>query len=178
MKSFLKSFLKNDYPNLICIDVICHGAPSPKAWSAYLDYVESKNQSRVTEAFFRYKEMGWKNFSLKLTLENGNTKMNSISQDPFMQTFLRDKSLRPSCYDCVCKEIDGVADITLGDAWGIENYCPELYDNKGTSVVFVRTQKGMELFDNISESVDFVKAETLPTSTCASATFPRNPSRR
>lgn len=160
----LKSALKKDYDNLICIDVICHGAPSPKAWDAYLNYVVNKNSSKVNEVYFRCKETGWKNFSLKLSLDNGNTKINSISQDPFMQTFLRDKSLRPSCYDCVCKETDGLADITLGDAWGIENYCPELYDNKGTSVVFIRTQKGLELFDSIAKNIDCVKAETFEES--------------
>ena len=25
----LRAFLKKDYPNLICIDLVCHGVPSP-----------------------------------------------------------------------------------------------------------------------------------------------------
>lgn len=174
----LKSFLKKDYDNLICIDVICHGAPSPKAWNAYLDYVSHKNKCDVSEASFRCKETGWKNSSLKLTFKNGNIKINSIGQDPFMQTFLRDKNLRPSCYDCVCKETDGVSDITLGDAWGIENYCKELDDNKGASLVFIRTQKGMKLFDSILENIDCVKSETFEESLkynsamCSSVSLP------
>ena len=28
----LKKFLGKDYDNLICMDVICHGAPSPALW--------------------------------------------------------------------------------------------------------------------------------------------------
>ncbi|MFR1286988.1 MAG: coenzyme F420 hydrogenase/dehydrogenase beta subunit N-terminal domain-containing protein [Subdoligranulum sp.] len=28
----LKHFLGKDYKNLICVDVICHGAPSPALW--------------------------------------------------------------------------------------------------------------------------------------------------
>lgn len=33
----LKSFLKRDYENLICVDFICLGTPSPKVWKDYLD---------------------------------------------------------------------------------------------------------------------------------------------
>ena len=31
----LKKFLGNEYDNLICVDVICHGAPSPALWKKY-----------------------------------------------------------------------------------------------------------------------------------------------
>ena len=96
-----------------------------------------------------------------MTLANNKNRISPINNNQFMQAFLRNKSLRPSCYDCVCKETDGVADITLGDAWGIENYCKKLDDNKGTSIVFVRSQKGIELFKNISEKIDFFEAESF-----------------
>ncbi len=32
----LKKFLGKDYPNLLTIDVICHGVPSPAVWKQYL----------------------------------------------------------------------------------------------------------------------------------------------
>ena len=38
----LKNFLRKDYDNLICVDVICHGTPSPKLWKEYLVYQENK----------------------------------------------------------------------------------------------------------------------------------------
>ena len=28
----LKHFLGKDYDNLICIDIVCHGVPSPVVW--------------------------------------------------------------------------------------------------------------------------------------------------
>ena len=34
----LKSFLNKDYDNLICIDFVCHGVPSPMAWRQYVKY--------------------------------------------------------------------------------------------------------------------------------------------
>lgn len=38
----LKNFLERDYDNLICVDVICHGAPSPALWKRYVGYQEEK----------------------------------------------------------------------------------------------------------------------------------------
>ena len=46
--------------NLITIDLICHGVPSPLLWKKYLDYREQKMGGRVTECNFRYKgKKGW-----------------------------------------------------------------------------------------------------------------------
>ena len=33
----LRSFLGTDYENLVMIDIICHGVPSPKVWQDYID---------------------------------------------------------------------------------------------------------------------------------------------
>lgn len=155
----LKSFLKKDYENLITVEVICHGVPSQKAWETYCKYISEKNKSNVKEAFFRYKEPNWKNFSLKLIFESGSERIGSLTSDPYMQAFLKNLSLRPSCYECVCKETEGVADITLGDAWGIENYCKDLDDNMGTSIVFARSEKGRRAIENISGEILFIRAD-------------------
>lgn len=38
----LRGFLGKEYDNLICVDVICHGAPSPALWREYAEYQERK----------------------------------------------------------------------------------------------------------------------------------------
>ena len=45
------------------------------------------------------------------------------------------------------------SDITLADFWGIENIMPEMYDNKGTSLIFVNSEKGRKIFEEISEGM-------------------------
>jgi len=35
----LKAFLQKDYDNLLTVDLICHGVPSPLVWKRYLDEV-------------------------------------------------------------------------------------------------------------------------------------------
>lgn len=48
------------YDNLICIDVVCHGVPSPKLWREYAKFQESK-YGKLEQINFRAKEEGWKN---------------------------------------------------------------------------------------------------------------------
>ena len=76
----------------------------------------------------------------------------SKNDDTYMQMFLRNYSLRPSCYECVAKDIK-MSDITIADFWGIERVALEMNDNKGTSLVILRTSKGNTLFEEITEQI-------------------------
>ena len=38
----LKAYLPREYDNLISLDVVCHGVPSPELWRTYVDYCEKK----------------------------------------------------------------------------------------------------------------------------------------
>ena len=58
-----------------------------------------------------------------------------------------------SCDDCHYRKLPRIADITLGDFWGISKYHPEMNDNKGTSVVLLNTAHGSELFDSVVDKV-------------------------
>lgn len=143
----LKKYLKKEYDNLYSIDVLCHGTPSPKLWKKYLAWREQKAGAFVKDISFRNKEKGWKSYSLKITFKNNKEYKEPFYTDPYMQLFLSDICLRPSCHDCRFKGVNRPSDITLGDCWGIENYMPEMDDNKGVSVVLLHTDKGRRLLD-------------------------------
>jgi len=150
----LKKFLGNDYDNLICMDVICHGAPSPALWREYAQYQEKKFGGKLKGINFRCKDESWTNFGMKEVLKDipeDFVKKIYISKDkdPYMQMFLRDYCLRPSCYECAAK-IEKMSDLTVADFWGIEEVVPEMNDGLGTSLVLIRTKKGQEVFDYIS----------------------------
>lgn len=134
----LFSFLDRDYPNLFTIDVICHGAPTPKYWQKF---IEGKKVQKIN---FRSKDGGWENYTYGMKL---NDTYIPYDKNKFMSLYVKDYAIRPSCYECVCKQ-NKKSDITLGDFWGIEKIAPSMSDNKGTSVVFIRTQRGQELFDS------------------------------
>ena len=72
--------------------------------------------------------------------------------------FVRNLTLRPSCFSCPAKAGKSRADITLADYWGIEHIVPKMDDNKGTSFICDNTQKGkafIKQFNIQMEQVDY-----------------------
>ena len=47
--------------------------------------------------------------------------------NPFWSIWLKHLMSRPSCYKCPFATMERVADISLGDLWGVHLYCPELW---------------------------------------------------
>jgi len=159
----LRSYLGKDYENLLCLDIFCHGVPSPEVWQLYKQQVEQRYQAKIKRIAFRRKNCGWKLYSVSFSFDNGTEYSQSLTQDLFMRGFLQNLYLRPSCYACKFKTLSRQSDLTLADFWGIENIIPSLDDDKGTSLVLVNTEKGESMFENladqmISEKVDVNQA--------------------
>ena len=165
----LKSYLKKDYDNLLAVDVVCHGVPSPKVWQMYLDEIARKGgknsvlshhiaeKAEINHIDFRSKSTGWKKFSFALTFskatadgEKNTVSLSSIfTENPYMNAFLSNLSLRPSCYDCPAKSGKSGSDITIADFWGIENVLPEFDDDKGVSLVLSYTERGKHWIEGL-----------------------------
>ncbi len=143
----LKAFLGREYENLLCVDIVCHGVPSPKLWNKYIKYQEKKYGARARWIFFRDKATGWRAYSMKIEFENGRIYQAPHEDDAFMRLFLSDVCLRPSCYHCKHKGVNRIADITLADCWGAERVLGELDDDKGISLVLAHTSKGKQTLD-------------------------------
>ncbi len=163
----LKTYLGKDYENLYTIDVLCHGVPSQRVWKLYLEEQEKRNDSHVKMVSFRWKNTGWKNYSLKLDFMNETSYSCVYNKDSYMRLFLSDICLRPSCYRCHFKGLCRPSDVTLGDCWGIENHSPEMDDDKGVSVILIHTEKGKTMREAIydlcrwkSEAVDVILPKT------------------
>lgn len=147
----LKSFLKKSYNNLITVDILCHGVPSPMIWKYYLSILEREYHSAPKEVNFRDKVSGWKDFSLSVNFLNGKRYVKTIMSDDYMRMFLTNYNLRPSCYDCRFRGLNRDCDITIGDAWGINTVKPEFDDDKGTSIIIIHSVNGKKLIDEISK---------------------------
>ncbi len=155
----LKNYLQRQYENLITIDFICHGVPSPLVWKCYLSYKQQKSIQKITNVSFRNKNNGWKNFGLSIYA--GDCEIQSLSHDtdPYMRLFLSDVILRPSCYSCHFKEGKSGSDITLADFWGIEHILPDFYNDKGISLVMANTTKGVSIMDNVKDQLQTVPVQ-------------------
>lgn len=120
--------------------------------------IEEKELKKVS---FRNKDDGWENFNMKLVYQSGEEYAKSHKQDSFMQAFLKNMCLRPSCYKCSFKGKERVSDITIADFWGVNKVLPECNDNKGISLAFINSKKGRQLFDNISNNIWSQKIEDI-----------------
>lgn len=174
----LRKFLRKDYNNLYCVDVICHGSPSPGVWRSYLHSIISrpkgvvggntgllslKDEPVITGISFRDKTIGWRKYGFVLYGKSAfkadrNSVMSSnstillneqASKNLYMRGFLKNLYLRPSCYDCPARHGKSESDLLLGDFWGILRRHPEFYNPQGVSLVLTYTEKGEQLFESI-----------------------------
>lgn len=152
----LNCFLNKHYDNLLYIDVVCHGTPSPKIWNMYVKDIES-HHGKVKSVSFRDKQNSWEDFGMKEKAGNDSL-FYSKDDDTYMRFFLRNYDLRPSCYNCRAKTYK-TSDITLADFWGINNVDPSMNDGHGTSLILVRTEKGKAILDKIENDL-ILKAVT------------------
>lgn len=155
----LKKYLGKEYDNLLCVDVICHGTPSPELWKKYVLYQENKHNGKLRHINFRCKNDGWQDFGMHEVMNDipkCQLKKVYISKDvdSYMQMFLKDYCLRPSCYNCMVKKVK-MSDLTIADFWGIDSVAPEMNDGKGTSLVLIRSEVGRRVFDIISNKIKF-----------------------
>lgn len=140
--------------NLLLVDVICHGVPSPRLWAEWLGYVSRSAGAEVDSVNFRSKSTGWLTFSVAYYVATEKVRSATNARDWYMRAFLQNASLRQSCLDCPAKRCCG-SDITLGDFWGIQGIRPEVVDDLGVSAVICNTEKGEATFDSVNDSLDF-----------------------
>lgn len=153
----LKAYLGKDYGNLYCMDIICHGVPSPKVWRKYLK--ENYNIDNIEIINFRDKTNGWNSFlSFKIQILD-KVIIENRKNNLYMLGFLNNLYLRPSCYNCNFKTVERVSDITIADFWGIDEILPEMNDGKGTSLIFVQNNKGYILLEKIKNYINMVEAD-------------------
>lgn len=154
----LKSFLGEQYQNLLTIDLICHGVPSQKLFTKYLKYLEEKYKSKIIEYDFRNKEKNPWGLNLKIKFENGKIKYIPARLDPYYKSFLNGDTYRESCYNCKYANTNRIGDITLADYWGIEKEHSEFYDANGVSAIIVSTNIGQVFFDKIKDNIDYIES--------------------
>lgn len=182
----LKLYLRKEYENLLTIDIICHGTPSPSVWRDYLNRIEIrpkgavgrnsvllslKEKPVITGISFRDKSTSWQKYGFVLLGKSAskadrNTVLSSsnavllyepASQNLYTRSFIDNYTLRPSCYNCPAKGGKSKSDITLADCWGVWKYHKDIYDDKGVSAVIVNTPPGLEAVKQADMSLTEIK---------------------
>ena len=146
----LRKYLGKEYNNLFCVDIVCHGVPSPNVWFAYLDWQKKRAGSEIETVDFRNKkDFGWRRHVETVFFKNGK----KVNSTVFVMLFCGHAVLRPSCYVCPFKSVMHPGDMTIADYWGIEKAAPEFDDNKGVSLVLINNETGKRLFETVKPRV-------------------------
>lgn len=166
--SALGHFLRKDYDNLIKIEVVCHGVPSPMIYQQYLKetVIKDVEDRTITKVNFRKKIGSWKKYFFTVEYKDRDQifeYIECVTDSLYMQGFLSDLYIRPACFECPAKNFISGADFTIADFWGQEYTFPEFDDDKGVSAVFANTIKAQEVFNKLNAVViekpfaDFIK---------------------
>lgn len=182
----LKKYLRKDYDNLLTVDVVCHGVPSPLVWRTYLD--ETREQLRakrgvgknsvpssmdelpvITGISFRDKTNGWKKYGFRLryaaseaaentvfasAIKEGEEVLEMHRNNLFMQGFLVNLYLRPSCHACSARSGKSGSDISIADFWGVQHFYPEFDDDNGVTAILANTEKSSFYLKDLSSLAD------------------------
>ena len=140
----LRRYLGKPYHGLLLIETACHGVASRRVWQQSLSelcHEQGIAREEITGINFRDKSTGWKHYSFALTTEHGRY---VARQTAYLRGYGNNLFLRPSCYRCQVKVAGSYADVTLADAWGIEETSGNVryHDDRGVSFVLPHTHEG------------------------------------
>lgn len=152
----LKKYLQKDYANLYCVDIICHGVPSPSVFRKYLE--ENYNINDIKNINFRDKKTsGWGNI-LKVDYKENSSKVVRWNYDSYYALFSKNVILRKSCGDCQFNKLPRQGDLTMADFWSVDN---KFHDKKGTSLIVVNNSKGEVLLNILSKNAKLIEKQPI-----------------
>ncbi|SEQ25367.1 MULTISPECIES: Coenzyme F420 hydrogenase/dehydrogenase, beta subunit C-terminal domain [Butyrivibrio] len=150
----LSNFLGDFRSNVIIVDLVCHGVPSPLLWRKYLEYCNGKKH-KIIKANFRSKHFGYHMASMECKFDDGIKIFASARTNMMLKCFFKNVADRYSCYNCKFKTIDRCSDLTVYDCWHAEELSSEIVDDdKGYTNVILQSEKGVQLLKNCSELLE------------------------
>ncbi len=156
----LKKYIGDD-KNLITVDLVCHGTPSPKLWEKYINYQQEKYNSQIISVSFRNKTYGYHSGTMKIEFANGKIYYGSARVDYMLKSFFREISSRPICYQCPFKQVERCSDLTIYDCWHFSDLVEGVKDDdKGYTNVIVQSEKGAEILKALSDKVEIYQVDT------------------
>lgn len=128
--------------NFYCIDLVCHGVPSPIFFKNHM----FDNYGCVKEVKFRHRTKHELNcYAIGYRKEDKYIIKTPTNSDFYYSCFSSQVSLRESCYQCKFAKPERVGDVTLGDLGTHKRYEKYFGIDKSLSFVLVNTEKGIEM---------------------------------
>lgn len=159
--------LTNNPDNLITADLICHGVPSGELLEGFTQMLSARLRGIVREIRFRDKASP-KPFTAAVRVEKGRKEQVYRLRSQYLsyyRYFLEGHTYRENCYSCPYANARRVADLTLGDFWGIEKYYAKEMRNEAMpcrtdwSCLLVNTRKGKAFLEKYGEDIQLYPAK-------------------
>lgn len=146
----IKAFFKKDYPNLLLVDLICHGTPPQEYLNQHIKNINNQTGSKADKISFRED-----NDFFFSTFEKGIIKFKSHkSVDTYLLSFFESLTYYDSCYSCKYACNERCSDITIGDFWGLGQDIPFNHPYSGAiSLVLTNTEKGQCFFNSVKNDL-------------------------
>lgn len=155
----IRSFLRKEYPNLLLIDLICHGVGSPAVFKSCMDVFAKEHNDQVLTYEFRHKRKLYEaDYISRITTKK---KEYLLSPDRYNQLFLNQLNLRPSCgKNCRFRMTARQGDITIADFKGLAVIFPELISSgKNMSTIVLNTDKGHYVLSKLKDKMDLYECD-------------------
>lgn len=160
----LRLYLRKEYENLLTVDLVCHGTPSPKILADTISHIEDRLNAKFKSYSFRDKKVGGWSCSSSSSYEKGNRHTYlkySKEMEAYFNAFISGHLMRMNCYQCPFARIERPGDITIADYWGVKELHPEFPNiSKGMSLFICNSEKGDQLLKQLA-ILHFVKKVDL-----------------
>ena len=135
----LQCYLRQEYDNLLLIDVVCHGVSSPLVWEKYLEIIQKYAPRKI---YFRWKHYGYKYSTMSLFDEQDNEIYYAgVETDKMLRAYFTNNCARNTCYECVFKKRYRRSDFTIWDCFQPRLFNADFDDDQGTSGVLIHSMK-------------------------------------
>lgn len=148
-----------EYENLILVDVVCRAVPSPGVWRKYITYLNQNNEG-IKSLRFRDKSLGYQYSTMEIRYQNGKIAREGIESDSWLRMFFSGMIIRPSCADCKFRSISRRSDFTIWDCFNIYHIDKKFDESLGVTRVFIHSEKGKKIFDNIKGNFELRSIST------------------
>lgn len=151
----VRAYLGKKYMNLFTIDLFCHGTPAQENFRCGVDL--ETNEKDVKNVKFR----DGKDYKLIITKKDGSKLTIPYRRSYWFNGFVEGYLFRECCYSCRYASEMRVADISIGDFWGLGSvYKTNLDITTGVNAVLINTEQGEELFKHLKRNI-YIEEHTL-----------------
>lgn len=143
----LLNYIGGPAPNLITIDLVCHGTPP----NSYLkQHIKELGLSFPIE---KIRFRGEFDQQLALWKDGMVVYRKNNKEDTYFHAFYQNMISYDACFDCQYAQARRITDLTIGDFWGLKELHTIDRKSERPSVVLVNTPKGEAFFSALQDDL-------------------------